>query len=272
MASLLTSPPPALLAAVVLALLYTVYWHLTVGAKRRALIKQHGCLPITTYPTKDPILGLDNFRANREAFKAKRGLEAGANRFAELGVNTMFLSALGRKLIFTIEPENLKTVQALNFKHYSLGRRRKANFVPFLGLGIFTTDGAEWQHSRDMLRPNFVRSQISDLDTFESHISDLVKAIPRNGETVDLQVLFFQLTMDSATEFLFGESTNCLVASTDASNARFAEVFNRTQETVQKLGRYGPFRFLVSKKDFRSDAKFIHGMNMPRLISHPCDE
>jgi hypothetical protein len=61
-----------------------------------------------------------------------------------------------------------------------------------------------------MIRPNFIRSQVADLDTFETHISHLIDAIPRDGSTVDLQELFFSLTMDSATEFLFGKSTNTL--------------------------------------------------------------
>ena len=42
-----------------------------------------------------------------------------------------------------------------------------------------------------MLRPNFVRSQVADLDMFEVHIKDLIKAIPRDGSNVDLAELFF---------------------------------------------------------------------------------
>jgi hypothetical protein len=84
-----------------------------------------------------------------------------------------------------------------------------------------------------MLRPNFHKTQVGDLPSFERHVSDLIMAIPRDGSTVDLQDLFFRLTMDSATEFLFGESTDCLApGTTTVSNARFAEAFNRSQAAI----------------------------------------
>ena len=128
-----------------------------------------------------------------------------------------------------------------------------------LGIGIFTTDGQEWHHSRELLRPNFNRSQVRDLDSFEVHIANLISAIPRDGSAVDLQELFFRLTIDSATEFLFGESTHCLqVGTSTVSNARFAEAFNRGQEAIAKHSRFGMFGFLVDKTKFKQDAAFVH--------------
>lgn len=68
---------------------------------------------------------------------------------------------------------------------------------PVFGEGIFILEGAEWAHSRAMLRPNFVRSQVADLEVFERHVGKLIARIPKNGETVDLSELFFMLTIDS---------------------------------------------------------------------------
>jgi cytochrome P450 len=122
-------------------------------------------------------------------------------------------------VISTIEPENVKTVLSTNFKDFALGPRRARAFVPVFGHGIFDTDGAAWERSRAMIRPNFTRSQVADLDTFETHISHLIDAVPRDGSTVDLQELFFSLTMDSATEFLFGVSTNTLMPGLETHSA-----------------------------------------------------
>lgn len=49
-----------------------------------------------------------------------------------------------------------------------------------------------------MLRPNFVRSQVGDVLTFEKHVSQLIATI-KESPTVDLSELFFRLTMDSST-------------------------------------------------------------------------
>ena len=61
-----------------------------------------------------------------------------------------------------------------------------------------------------MLRPSFVRTQIGDVEMFEKHVKHLIQAIPKDGSTVGLEALFFRLSLDVATDLLFGESTNTL--------------------------------------------------------------
>jgi cytochrome P450 len=125
--------------------------------------------------------------------------------------------------------------------------------------GIFTNDGADWSHSREMLRPNFVRSQIGDVATFERHISHLIAKLPRDSSTVDLAEFFFRLTMDSATEFLFGESTDSL---TKDSEEGFAGAFNRSQDNIAMRARFGilvkwmPSLFGIGSMN--KDQKFVH--------------
>lgn len=248
---------------ILLLVLYYIYWELTVGASRRAMIREHGCKPIKNTPELNSfphnIFSTKVVLRSIEAMKQGNFLETVRGRYLRNGTTIHF------KLFFTdfydtIEPENLKTIMALNFKHWSLGPRRKTAFRPLLGHGIFTTDGAAWQHSRDLLRPNFTRSQVGDLATFERHVNHMIKAIPRDGSTVNLQDLFFQLTMDSATEFLFGESTNCLApGQTPERSARFAEAFNRSQEEIAETFRSGKLGELVrSKAQFKKDAKICH--------------
>ena len=107
-----------------------------------------------------------------------------------------------------------------------------------------------------MLRPNFVRSQVGDLPTFENHVKHLVAAVPRDGSMVDLSEMFFRLTMDSATEFLFGESTEML---TTGSTDGFAQSFNRGQDFIANSSRWGKLaKLFPANKQFDHDAKFVH--------------
>jgi cytochrome P450 len=77
-----------------------------------------------------------------------------------------------------------------------------------------------------MVRPNFTRAQVADLEMFETHMGHLIDSVPRDGSTVDLQDLFFGLTMDSATEFLFGKSTNTLAPGLETKSANeFVKAF-----------------------------------------------
>lgn len=110
-----------------------------------------------------------------------------------------------------------------------------------------------------MLRPNFVRSQIGDVATFEKHVSHLISELPTNGSTVNLANFFFRLTMDSATEFLFGESTDSLSNDSDEG---FAGAFNRSQDVVAMRSRFGPWvkrlPSLFGVANMEKDQKFVH--------------
>jgi cytochrome P450 len=101
----------------------------------------------------------------------------------------------GRKAIFTAEPKNIQAVLAHKFKDFELGSIRNEAARPLLGSNVFTTDGSEWEHSRAMLRPNFSRTRVSDTDIYESHVAKLIKHIPRDGSTVDLQNLFLRMVI-----------------------------------------------------------------------------
>ena len=167
---------------------------------------------------------------------------------------------LAKTFRVTSEPENLKHILSLQFKSFSIGKDRIAAFGTLLGEGIFTTEGASWSHSREMLRPNFVRSQVGDLATFQQHVDYLIQAIPRDGSTVDLSELFFKLTFDSASEFLFGESSNTLVPDTASEKgANFAEVYNRALEGLMKQFSIWRRFSLFRDRQYEADVKTLHG-------------
>lgn len=99
----------------------------------------------------------------------------------------------GRRALFTVEPENVQAMLAHRFKDFDLGENRLTAFRPLLGNGIFSSDGSRWEHSRALLRPNFARNQIADIEIYEVHVAALIDLIPRDGSTVDLQSLFFRM-------------------------------------------------------------------------------
>lgn len=127
----------AKLAGLVLAALavFHILTRIHLASKRRALAREKGCLPPPLYPQPEQIFGWSLFRQNMRSLKQRKFLESSANRFREMGVNTYQLVALGRRLYTTIEPENLKTIQAVDFKKWGLGERRKISFRPLLGDG-----------------------------------------------------------------------------------------------------------------------------------------
>lgn len=112
--------------------------------------------------------------------------------------------------------------------------------------------GYRWQHSREMLRPNFVRTQIGDVEMFERHVEHLIQAIPKDGSTVHLQGVFFKFSMDVATDLLFGESTNTLAPGfADAEVTKFVDAYgyclqalDGSSVTGEEEGRTSAWGFL----------------------------
>lgn len=247
------------LGSILFYALYHIHWELTVGSSRRAMIKKHGCKPMKEFPELNAfprnIVDIKTVRGNIKAAKEHRLMTHNRARFLKNG-NNMRIRFFFTDLVQSIEPENIKTILALDFKKWGLGNRRKDAFVPLLGHGIFTTDGTAWHNSRELLRPNFVRSQVGDLETFEIHVAQLIKTIPKDGSTVNLQDLFFKLTMDSATEFLFGESTNCLAPQASYENTEFAEAFNRSQEAIAETFRTGKIGAWLRGADTKKDNRY----------------
>lgn len=220
---------------------YFLYTRITLYLARARFKKENGCKPCPAVFNKDPIFGLDVLKVM--SFNAKNHIMLHENqkRFERLG-NTFHTRMINMPFIATIEPENIKTILSLKFKDYSFGNRLEA-MEPLLGHGIFNADGERWANSRHLLRPNFARDQVADIEAFERHFQLMLKHIPRDGKTVDLQELFFRLTIDTATEFLFNHSTNTLrvVGGDDEDNEDiiFGKAFNFAQHDITVRLRFG---------------------------------
>ena len=239
--------PTTLLAIAVATALAAVvaYRRITLHLRRRRFQLEHGCQPPPSFRLMDSIFGLAQFSGRRKAAKEHRLLQYASKNFQTLGP-TWRSNVFGQEVILTIQPENIKTFLSLKFKEYGLGNRERT-LGPLLGRGIFTSDGEPWAHSRAMIRPNFTRDQVADLASLERHVQALLRLLPRDDPSavVDLQERFFQLTIDSATEFLFGQSTHTLEAAAKGGAdgaADFANDFTVAQRWCAERGRVGMVR------------------------------
>jgi cytochrome P450 len=100
----------------------------------------------------------------------------------------------------------------------------------------------------------------------------MLLALPVNSdgwtETTDLQPLNFNLTIDSASEFLLGESVNCqlsalkgrtdLVDSTNIENAAFVAAFEKSQDIIARAFRLNDWYSLGLTKAYYQSSKVCH--------------
>lgn len=184
-----------LLASYIVIASYTLYAILRQAQRyqsRRRISRENGCLPPKKLPQKDPFMGTDVVLANLGAAKEYGFLKLLQSRHAKHGL-TFTTNTYLRTTINTCDPRVIQTVLANQFKDFGMGPLRRKSASPLLGKGIFTTDDDIWAHQRALIRPSFVRAQVTDFTIFERHVDQLISLIGRQNYNVDLQQLFFRM-------------------------------------------------------------------------------
>ncbi|OLL22780.1 Cytochrome P450 52A13, partial [Neolecta irregularis DAH-3] len=250
--------PPYVLAAIgTLALAAATLHHvLRTWARTRAL-KQLGEPPLAVFGSWP--FGIDLVARIIRINLNNNHLEDARAWFTETGRHTVQLNFLGATLIMTDEPENTKALLATQFSDYGKGWILYETLKTFLGDGIFNTDGHAWSNSRHLARSIFSKERISDLHCFESHIQKMIKHIPADGTSCDLQNLFFRFTLDSATDFLLGESINSL----DNPNVLFAKAFEHVQDVAATRANLGSWWRLYYSRTYGRDIKILEDFVEP---------
>ncbi|RKF53380.1 Cytochrome P450 52A12 [Golovinomyces cichoracearum] len=267
-----SSPYIAASWAFVAYVFYSIIARIITSRRIAKLSRDLGCEEPPMLKNKYP-LGID---------LAMRAIRADKNqiypidsilRTHQVGAITYRMSMFSLKLLSTNDEENIKAMLAVQFKDFEFGDCRKGSFWPLLGNGIFTQEGPSWEHSRAMLRPQFSREQISKLDLEETHVQNLMRSLdtltPPNAqgwiEDVDLQELFFRLTLDLATEFLFGKSVDSQILLLEEQNddfsknlGLFAKAFDDAQLGLSKRSHFGDYYWLVWPKGFKESCKICH--------------
>lgn len=147
-------------------------------------------------------------------------------------------------------------------------------FFPLLGDGIFTQEGTAWKHSRELLRKQFVRIQYQKSDLFREHIDNLLACLPASEGVVDLQPLFFRLTLDTTTDLLLGKSVHSLCDDSEGATAdlAFTESFNTAQAGLAKRFRIAPWHFFYKTRSFQRACSFVHRFVDDYVRSHDTEQ
>ncbi|OQD89061.1 hypothetical protein PENANT_c003G07195 [Penicillium antarcticum] len=227
-----------------------------------------GCGKAPVYPSQDPF-GISTLLETLEAARDKMLPQLAERRIAFLSrqhdryVSTFRMCQAGRENLFTADPKNVQAMLATQFKDFGLGDTRRNVAGP-----VFTTDGEDWSRSRSLLRPQFTRDQMSNLDREERHVQNAMRAIPMLSDgwssEVDIQSILFRLTLDSATEFLFGKSCESQIAATkqeagQASDDTFLYGFDRCMWYLAERLRFERLYWIIHNQEFRKCIDTVHG-------------
>lgn len=155
---------------------------------------------------------------------------------------------------------------------FTLGAREH-NFRPLLGHGIFTQNGAEWKQSRDLLRPIFNHQRTEYFTYIKEAVGNLLTRVnePTKEGFVDLQPLFFLLTLDVTTAAVLGKSTNSLQDQAGKLGLAFANAFDTGQHYLAARGRLGDLYWLFGGKKFNAACDFVHSF-VDKIVADALDK
>jgi len=147
-----------------------------------------------------------------------------------------FGSRLLWKQVFNVQdPEIIKHILATNFSNYEKGETFTHALEPFLGRGIFNSDGEAWRNQRNIAKGHFQRDDIKQMvNTFLKHSNHFLEilrihATNQPEKTLDFQDLFLRFTLDSAGEILMGY---------DFESQTKESEFARSFEYLQRISVY----------------------------------
>ncbi|KAA6414009.1 MAG: cytochrome p450 alkane [Lasallia pustulata] len=165
---------------------------------------------------------------------------------------------LGARGVDTNDPKNIESVLSTQFENFGLGAR-SANFRPLLGHGIFTQDGEPWRTSRELLRPQFMQTRSKSFTDIQEQIEKfLINVKASSAGVVDLQPLFFRLTLDTTMAVLFGKTLDSMKTKVSGDEAFFARAFDQAQHELARRGRLGDLYWLLDGFTFRRSCRIVH--------------
>lgn len=157
--------------------------------QRKSLARSHRCGQAVSYQPKEPFTGFD-FQ-----MRMYNDIPFLYNLHQRYGTTYQVGTWVSLPTVCTIAPENLRAINTS--KDFGVGPMRLAGMEYFCGRGFITTDGDTWKQSRNLLKPSFDLSNISDLSVLRKEVDMLLDQLPKDGTTVDLQPLLYVMVRPS---------------------------------------------------------------------------
>ncbi|TVY82546.1 Cytochrome P450 monooxygenase lepH [Lachnellula suecica] len=222
---------------------FVLYRRLSAWLHYRSVVRKNGCQAIPNYPHKDPVFGLDLFLSYKKAFEERRFLDLTQRLFQKYG-KTFETNGMGVRVIKTMDPEITKYVHATYFDHFGVEKLR-SGVEHLWGDGITVVEGDKWATRRKLIKPSFDVVHIANLENrgLGRHVGRLMDLIPQDASAVDLMPLFKRLSLDTASEFIFGKSMDAL-RSPDSHKEFLDAYFYAQRGTAVRLMLGPKLRFL----------------------------
>jgi len=139
-----------------------------------------------------------------------------------------------------MDSEHIKYIYNAGFDKFWRGHTQIDMSECFFGSGIFNSNDEEWKAHRAIARPFFATDRVSDLDLIEKNTQKVINIILNANpeDSLDFEELVARFTVDTASEFLFGQNLNTLSYEEDGFGS-FTNAFMAIQEQLCRRSLLG---------------------------------
>ena len=169
-----------------------ILWLLISNVLFSQKLKRLQCSIPLRYPQRIPFLGSD-LVSILNGSREEGVLQAKLQQLFQTYGKTFQAIIWGQTIVYTMDAANLQAIHTTQFKSFGVEPIRKTVNQGWMGDGIFVSDGRKWKSSRALLKPAFAKGKFGDLVRLEAHVGRLLALVPRDGSTVDMQLLFQRL-------------------------------------------------------------------------------
>lgn len=223
----------------------------------RAFASHNNCSEAPKRRQRWWMFGTDTIYESYRWKKQHAYLELLQENFNNYG-KTYTSKVLGVNKLTTMEPANVEAILKTKWEDFIARPARTIPLDGLVGPGVLTADGPLWKQHRKLMMPSFSRKALEDLTIYSDHFDRFMQHVPKDGTIVDLQDLFFRLTMDSSTAHLLGCSSRTLATTSELSpEPELAGAFDRAQRAAVEKFALGWADRLRPQPQYWRDTKLV---------------
>lgn len=139
--------------------------------------------------------------------------------------DTVLIKFLHVPICVVANPEAIENILVTNHANFVKSRDYRA-MEPLMGKGLLTSEGESWRRQRKLIQPAFDRDEISRYARIMVDRTEEMLATWRDGQTLDIHEEMMRLTLQIASQSLFGTDISEYSKAVRAALKTAMEQFN----------------------------------------------
>ncbi|KAE8332250.1 cytochrome P450 [Aspergillus sergii] len=174
--------------------------------------------------------------------------------------NTFLITILGKQLLLTCEPENIRHI--LSHRNFGIGLRH-AQLYPLFGDSVFSLEGQKWSKLRRILYKHVNDPRVLNVDNLDPHVEQLFTNILQDGDICNVQRHFHDFTIETFSGIFFGPSPSSTARQNDQGH--FTKAMKTCHYSLFWRMLAHSLYWTIKPSSLRNAAAYVHNFVAKRI-------